>query len=219
MQTAPTTPTLLRMRGRWDVPYNLERLVGLVRQAAAATPSPDLILAPEGILEGYPVMDIRSGDVAAEHMRTVAFTDDSPPIARLRALAAELRVCLAFGYAEQVGDEIFNCAAFVDHTGAICGKYHKLQLAEGHVDDGSCWYNAVGAHGRAFDTPLGRVGFLICNDRWNSVTRRPRPRFRPQFCPSPPPPASTAGESPARLVSLVCRTWRGCPCWTARSCC
>jgi predicted amidohydrolase len=56
--------------------------------------------------------------------------------------------------------------------GAICGKYHKLQLAEGHLADGSCWYNDVGQRGRAFDTPLGRIGFLICNDRWNADLAR-----------------------------------------------
>ena len=36
---------------KWDVAYNLVRLTGLVRQAATANPTPDLILAPEGILE------------------------------------------------------------------------------------------------------------------------------------------------------------------------
>ena len=62
-------------------------------------------------------MDVRAGDVEAEHMRAVAFTDDSPPIAELRRLAAELRVCLAFGLAEAVGGSIYNCAMFVDQTG------------------------------------------------------------------------------------------------------
>jgi predicted amidohydrolase len=37
---------------KWDVAYNLVRLTGLVRQAAAAIePHANLILAPEGILE------------------------------------------------------------------------------------------------------------------------------------------------------------------------
>ena len=106
---------------RWDVPYNLARLTGLIRQAAAADPPPDLVLAPEGlgaallvgpcnalwshchrswlrhciflrtsrILEGYPVMDVREGAVAADHIRAVAFTDESPPIVALRELAAD----------------------------------------------------------------------------------------------------------------------------------
>eukprot|EP01043_Picozoa_sp_COSAG02_P003360 COSAG02_NODE_82_length_39723_cov_247.146650_2_plen_80_part_00 len=38
---------------QWDLSGNTQRLVKLIRQAAAATPRPDLILAPEGVLEGY----------------------------------------------------------------------------------------------------------------------------------------------------------------------
>ena len=145
---------------RWDLDGNLRQLVGLIRTAAAAAPQPQLILAPEGVLEGYVVQDIYEGGVDAERMRSVALTDDSPAIRELRGLAVELGVCLAFGYAEQVGDGVRNAAAFVDFTGAICGKFHKLQLAEGYV--GGNWYNELGESGRAFDTPL-----LICNDRWN----------------------------------------------------
>jgi predicted amidohydrolase len=156
---------------KWDLAANTRRLVGLVKQAARASPKPDLILAPEGVLEGYVVADIYENRVEADQMRSVALTDDSPAIQELRLLAAELSVCLAFGYAESVGTAVRNAAMFVDHTGKICGKYHKLQLAEGFV--GGNWYNELGQSGRAFDTPLGRVGFLICNDRCKSATDYP----------------------------------------------
>ena len=119
---------------KWGLDANTQRLTALVRQAAAATPKPDLILAPEGILEGYVVSDIYDGGMDAERIRTVALTDESPPIQGLRSLAAELGVCLAFGYCEAVGQGVYNAAMFVDDTGAICGKYHKLQLAEGYVE-------------------------------------------------------------------------------------
>ena len=119
---------------KWGLDANTQRLTALVRQAAAATPKPDLILAPEGILEGYVVSDIYDGGMDAERIRTVALTDSSPPIQGLRSLAAELGVCLAFGYCEAVGQGVYNAAMFVDDTGAICGKYHKLQLAEGYVE-------------------------------------------------------------------------------------
>jgi predicted amidohydrolase len=110
------------------------------------------------------VADIYDNGLDAERMHSVALTDESSQIKQLRSLAQELGICLAFGYAEAVGpDAVCNAAMFVDHTGAICGKYHKLQLAEGHVEGN--WYNELGQNGRAFDTPLGRVGFLICNDR------------------------------------------------------
>ncbi|MDP7274549.1 MAG: carbon-nitrogen hydrolase family protein, partial [Planctomycetaceae bacterium] len=80
-------------------------------------------------------------------------------------LARRLNVCLVFGLAERIKGDVFNCAVFIDHRGRICGKYHKMQLAEGYHP--SWWYNRLGRRSRAFDTPLGRCGILICNDRWN----------------------------------------------------
>ena len=46
----------------------------------------------------------------------------------------------------------------------------KSQLAEGASDS---WpFNRIGESLRAFDTPLGRVGMMICNDRWNPMIAR-----------------------------------------------
>lgn len=142
---------------------NLERLETLFRQAAAG--GAQLAVAPEGSLEGYVVMPIIAGEQTPARMREVALTVRSAPIARLRALARELGICLAFGFAERLGQEIFNCAAFIDRNGRLCGRYHKMQLAEG--SHRSWWYNRLGKKSRAFNTPFGRCGFLICNDRWN----------------------------------------------------
>ena len=36
-----------------------------------------------------------------------------------------------------------------------------------YFDFNSWWFNRLGRRSRAFDTPLGRCGILICNDRWN----------------------------------------------------
>src|SRR5262245_23909989 len=40
-----------------------------------------------------------------------------------------------------------------------------MQFEEGYHPD--WWFNRLGAQSRAFDTPFGRCGMLICNDRWN----------------------------------------------------
>ncbi len=45
-----------------------------------------------------------------------------------------------------------------------------MQFAEGY--HASWWFNRLGAHNRAFDTPWGRCGILICNDRWNADLAR-----------------------------------------------
>ena len=136
----------------------------------AADAGAQIAVAPEGILEGYVVNEIISGEVSESRMNEVALTMRSPVIRRYRKLALERQICLAFGFAEKTAAGVFNCAVFIDGTGQVRGKYHKMQLAEGYHDD--WWYNRIGRESRAFDTPLGRGGFMICNDRWNEDIAR-----------------------------------------------
>ena len=148
---------------KFGLEANADQLETMFRQAAAG--GAQLALAPEGVLEGYVVMDIIEGRVPAEEMRAVAVSTRSAVMNRFRALAREVKICLAFGLAESVGSDIYNCAVFIDQRGRLCGKYHKMQLAEGYHS--SWWFNRLGKKSRAFATPFGRCGFLICNDRWN----------------------------------------------------
>ena len=147
---------------------NADRLEEMFRKAAAG--GAQLAVAPEGVLEGYVVSPIISGEQPAERMKEVALTMRSPVIGRFRELARELKICLAFGLAERIGRNVFNCALFIDQTGSIRGKYHKMQLAEG--SHRSWWFNRLGKKSRACNTPFGRCGFLICNDRWNTDIAR-----------------------------------------------
>ena len=148
--------------------YERIKLEWFFREAAAERP--DLILATEGVLEGYVVLDIIEGRRDPEEMYEVAEPIDGPYIARFRRMARSLSTCLAFGFAERVGDDVYNTAIFIDHHGEIRGRYHKTQLAEG--TDDSWFFNRIGKRIRAFDTPVGRAGFLICNDRWNPMIAR-----------------------------------------------
>ena len=148
---------------KWEIESNADRLEKAFRKAAGK--GAELALAPEGVLEGYVVNQIVVDGVPADRMREVAVSIDSPEIERFRSLAAELSICLVFGFAELIGKDVFNCAVFIDQNGRIRGKYHKMQLAEGN--DESWWFNRLGAKSRAFSTPFGRCGMMICNDRWN----------------------------------------------------
>ena len=148
---------------KWDKAGNADRMEELFVRAAQKKPR--LILTTEGALEGYVVMEIVEGRATAEAMLEVAEPIDGPYIRRFQQLARTLNTCLAFGFAERIGDEAFNCALFLDQDGEICGRYHKVQLAEGTHP--SWQFNRVGHRLRAFDTPIGRAGFVICNDRWN----------------------------------------------------
>lgn len=146
-----------------DLEGNADRLEMMFREAAAD--GAELAVAPEGVLEGYVVNEIIDGEFPPEEMNRVSLTMRSRTIGRFRELARTLNMCLAFGLAERIDGEVYNCAVFLDHRGRLRGKYHKMQLAEGHHR--SWWFNRLGKNSRAFDTPFGRAGMVICNDRWN----------------------------------------------------
>lgn len=152
----------------WDKDGNADRLESMVRQAARR--KPELILATEGVLEGYVVMEAIHDDDQAQRLLDIAEPIDGPYIQRFRDLARSLDTCLCFGFAQRIRREVYNAAVFIDNRGRICGTYHKTQLAEGTHD--SWFFNRIGKRLRAFDTPFGRAGIVICNDRWNpDITR------------------------------------------------
>ena len=153
---------------KFDLENNADRLEQLFRNAHQG--GARIAVAPEGALDGYVVNEIIAGEEPAERMKEVSIDIDGPEIKRFQKLAIELKMCLAFGFAERVGNDVYNCAVFINHAGELCGKYHKMQFAEGY--DESWWYNRLGSKCRAFDTPFGRCGILICNDRWNAQLAR-----------------------------------------------
>ena len=153
---------------KWDKAYNADKLESFIRKAARR--KPDVIVATEGVFEGYVVMDAIRHPDKRKAMLEIAEPIDGPCVKRFRDLARKLKTCLAFGFAERVGNDIYNTAVFIDQAGRICGKYQKTQLAEG--THASWNFNRIGKKLRAFDTPYGRAGFVICNDRWNpEITR------------------------------------------------
>ncbi len=149
---------------KFDLTGNANRLEAMFRRASAG--GAKIAVAPEGSLEGYVINEIISGEARPEQMHDVAVRIDDPVIKRFQELAKELKLCLVFGFAERIGDDVFNSAVFISDKGTICGKYHKMQLAEGYHD--SWWFNRLGRQSRTFSTPFGRCGILICNDRWNA---------------------------------------------------
>lgn len=153
---------------KWDKPGNADAMERFFRRAAED--GSDIILTTEGVLEGYVVMDVIEGRKTADDLVEIAEPIDGEYIRRFRNLARELDTCLAFGFAERIGGEVFNAAIFIDAKGEILGRYHKTQLAEG--TDKTWNFNRVGSTIRAFDTPFGRAGFVICNDRWNPMIVR-----------------------------------------------
>ena len=79
---------------KWDKAYNADKLESLFR--TAAQDQPDLIVATEGVLEGYVVMDVIEHPEKVPAMLDIAEPLDGPYIRRFQALAQELQTCLCF---------------------------------------------------------------------------------------------------------------------------
>ena len=91
---------------KFDLPGNAKTLETWFRKAGQG--GAKIAVAPEGALEGYVVNGIIAQDVDALRMREVADTIDSPTIKRFRDLARELDLCLVFGFAEKIAEDVFN---------------------------------------------------------------------------------------------------------------
>jgi len=154
---------------KWHRDWNAERMEEFFVAAVGA--GAELVVEPEGILEGYVANEAIAHPELRDEMVATAEPIDGPYAKRFQKLARQLKTCFVFGMAERIGRrDVYNTAVFLDHRGHVRGKYHKARLAEGY--DPAWHFNRIGDRMRAFDTPLGRCGMLICNDRWEPLIPR-----------------------------------------------
>jgi predicted amidohydrolase len=132
-----------------DLEADFARIAGLIEQARSE--GVQLLALPEGALGGY----LLSLDGSADP--PPAFDREGPEIARLIALAGDLVVTA--GYAEASGGFIYNSAVCVSGDGVL-GHHRKVHQPL-HEDA----HYAAGDRFEAFDTPVGRLGMMICYDK------------------------------------------------------
>ena len=148
----------------------IERLVGEARAAGAK-----LLVLPEAALGGYLSSlggaDDSDPDRWAERISRLppALKIDGPELARVRQIAGDLVVCLGIcedgsGPGDHRADSHPSSARFntaVALTGdGILGVHRKV-----HQPLGENLSYAAGQSFEAFDTPVGRMGMLICYDK------------------------------------------------------
>lgn len=139
----------------------VERLVADARERGAG-----LLALPEAAIGGYLSTLGSHGDVAdptrPSRSQPPALRLDGPEVARLRALAGDLVLCVGLCELAEgpAGEEVrFNTAVCL--TGdAVLGVYRKV-----HQPLGEHLSYAAGSGFGAFETPVGRVGMQICYDK------------------------------------------------------
>ncbi len=151
-----------------DVPGNLDTIAGLIAQAAALSPAPQLVVFAETVLSGYFVEGgVRELSMSADHL--AAELD-----ARLRRVAPTLAALdVIIGFYETHAGTPYNSAACISLGGGAAARVlhvHRKNFLPtyGLFDEERFVDKGYGV--RAFDTSWGRAAILICEDAWHSLT-------------------------------------------------
>lgn len=137
-----------------DTGANVARMADWVGQARREEPDVGLVLFPELATSGYN-MGEAFWDLALR-------LPDDPALAPLQAAARTAGLFVAVGLPEEDPRHpglLYDALALIGPDGALAGRYRKV-----HVLPGEARWFAAGAAYPVWDTPLGRLGPLICWD-------------------------------------------------------
>ena len=132
---------------------NLEHSLELAREAAIN--GANLIVLPELVNTGYLFGTRQEAFLHAE------LIPEGPSMQAWLDFARKHQVYLAAGLAERDGVQLFDSAVLVGPGGFI-GKYRKAHLWNRE----KLWFTPGNLGFPVFDTPIGRIGLLICWDIW-----------------------------------------------------
>ncbi len=152
---------------KWDKESNSRKIEKMVRQAAKQ--KVDLVITPEGVLEGYVVNEVIHAKTQAEKEKlTKQFLEIAEPmngkyIQQFSKLAEELDIHLVLGILEKEKKKTFNTAVLFGPDGKIKGKYRKTHFHQGY-DVNPPGYTAGNSY-PVFDLGKVKTGMMICFDR------------------------------------------------------
>ena len=161
------------------VAFDLEATIAKVERltADAAGGGAALVLFPEAFVSCYPrgitfgaTVGARSAEGREWFRRYWESSVDvpGPAVDRLGAIAREHGVHLVIGVVERDGGTLYCTALFLGPDGALLGKHRKLMptAAERLV-----WGYGDGSTLPVLDTPVGRLGAVICWENYMPLLR------------------------------------------------
>jgi nitrilase len=159
----------------FDTEASLEKAQRLVAEAASRGAA--LAVFPEAFIAGYP----KGLDFGARvGMRTPEGRDDfrrywqssievpGPGSAKLAAAAHENNIHLVIGVIERVGGTLYCTALFFSPDGELLGKHRKLMPT---AMERLIWGFGDGSTIPVIDTPIGKIGAVICWENYMPMLR------------------------------------------------
>jgi nitrilase len=159
----------------FDTPATLEKLGDLASDAAGQ--GANLVLFPEAFIGGYPKgMDFgaRLGGrtpAGRDDFLTYfngAITDNGPEVARIGAAARTNKIHLVVGVIERGGNTLYCTALTFGPDGRLIAKHRKL-MPTGM--ERLIWGFGDGSTLPVTDTPLGKLGTVICWENYMPLLR------------------------------------------------
>ena len=181
-----------------DLEKNLALHEKLARQAIAQ--SANLLIFPELSLTGYFLKD---------QVPSVALQADASALHIFRELSNRIAIILGF-VEETPGHRFYNAAAYIE-GGELRHIHRKVYLPTYGIFD-EARYLAAGERIRAFDTALGRMAILICEDLWHPAAPAIAAWDGAEIiiCPSASPGRGLGQAGPFQNASTWERTIRTC---------
>jgi predicted amidohydrolase len=141
----------------WDKQGNFAKLELFVKKAAVD--GAQLVVTPEGFLEGYLWQDDDPQEFTREEYLGVGESVDGEFVVRAASLAGEQGIYLGLGFAERQGDLMYNSLALFGPSGDLISLHRKCHTADDET------FNEKGTELQVIETPFGPWGVLICMDR------------------------------------------------------
>jgi nitrilase len=155
-----------------DLPATLDKVDALVAEAVAGGAS--LVVFPEAFVPTYPDWVWRTpawSEAASDLQQRLhenAVELPGPAADRLGDIAARHGVLLVVGVNEREGGTLYNTIAYLSSDGELLGRHRKLVPTGG---ERLVWGAGDGSGLTVHDTPLGRIGGLICWENYMPLAR------------------------------------------------
>jgi nitrilase len=177
--TVPDAPVRVAVVQAAPVSFDLDRTLARVRDltAEAAGRGARLVLFPEAFVSAYPrgmsfgaVVGSRTPEGREWFRRYWASSVDVPGPATdaLGEAARAHGVHLAIGVIERDGGTLYCTVCFFAPDGALLGTHRKLMPT---ASERLVWGQGDGSTMPVFDTPLGRLGAVICWENYMPLLR------------------------------------------------
>ena len=145
--------------------------------AEAANLGAKLIVFPEAFVSGYPRgldFGVRVGSRTPEGRERFRLYWDSavdipgPAVSAIEAAARETGTHLVIGVIERDGGTLYCTVLFFDPYGTLLGKHRKLMPT---ASERLIWGQGDGSTMPVFDTPIGKLGAVICWENYMPMLR------------------------------------------------